>query len=159
MPMEEHLSAFGSILIFTIVAMLFVVAGLITARFIRPNRPNPDKSSIYESGEETVGSAWGQFNIRFYVLALVFILFDVEIIFLFPWAMVFGNAELIHGTNGLWGKFAISEMFVFIGILALGLAYVWRKGYLDWASEGRPKQETYVSPIPIDAYKKYLNSL
>ncbi len=157
--MDIHLSSFGSALIFLIGGALFVIAGLTTASLLRPNRPNVEKMTIYESGEDTIGSAWGQFNARFYVIALVFILFDVEIVFLFPWATVFGDAFINSSTGGLWGKIAIFEMFLFLAILVLGLAYVWAKGYLDWASDRRsisPSTKTE-NTIPIEAYKKYLD--
>ena len=157
--MEVHLSAFGSALIFLIGGILFVVAGLTTASILRPSRPNAEKLTIYESGEDTIGSAWGQFNARFYVIALVFILFDVEIVFLFPWATVFGDAFLNSATNGLWGNIAIFEMFMFLLILVLGLAYVWAKGYLDWASDRKITEISKKAEpaIPLEAYKKYLD--
>jgi len=80
------------------------------------------KNSTYECGEEAVGSAWVKFNIRFYVVALIFIIFDVEVVFLFPWATIFKPL----------GAFALVEALVFAGILILGLAYAWVKGDLDW---------------------------
>jgi NADH-quinone oxidoreductase subunit A len=94
-----------------------------------------------------------QFNAKFYVVALIFILFDVELVFLFPWATVFGNATLIEQTNGLWGWFTLAEMFIFVGILALGLAYVWAKGYLDWV---KPDLRTpkFKSKVPIEMYEQ-----
>ncbi len=133
--------------------MVFVLGGLLTARLIRPHRPNVEKLSTYESGEEPVGTAWGQFNVRFYIVALVFILFDVELVFLFPWATVFGQKELIAATDGLWGWFALSEMFLFIAILALGLAYVWAKGYLNWEKPEEMKS-TYKGVVPKELYDK-----
>ncbi|MGE0930373.1 NADH-quinone oxidoreductase subunit A [Peijinzhouia sedimentorum] len=157
--METHLSSFGAAIIFMIGGALFVIAGLFTSSLLRPNRPNAEKLTIYESGEDTIGSAWGQFNARFYVIALVFILFDVEIVFLFPWATVFGDAVLNNATDGLWGNIAIFEMFLFLAILVLGLAYVWAKGYLDWASDKGNKVATVKSEsaIPMEAYSKYLD--
>jgi NADH-quinone oxidoreductase subunit A len=128
----QQLSDFGIILLFIIGALAFVALVLGLARLIRPNRPNPEKLSSYECGEEPIVSANGQFNLRFYIIALIFILFDVELIFLFPWATVFGQKALIDQTQGLWGRFALIEMFVFVGILILGLAYAWVKGHLDW---------------------------
>ena len=151
--MEPAISDFGEILLFIVGGIIFVLGGLMTAWLIRPNRPNIEKLATYESGEEPAGTAWGQFNIRFYIIALVFILFDVEIIFLFPWATVFGQKELIEATDGLWGWFALVEMFVFIGILALGLAYVWAKGYLDWVKPANIRS-TYKGVVPKELYKK-----
>jgi NADH-quinone oxidoreductase subunit A len=126
------LSEFGKILVFIVGATLFVLVALAVSYLIRPKRPNAEKLSTYECGEEAIGSAWRFFNIRFYIVALIFILFDVEIVFLFPWATVFGRKELHDATQGSWTWFAIAEMFIFIFILGLGLAYVWAKGYLDW---------------------------
>lgn len=155
--MEVHLSDFAYILLFVLGGVLFILGGLFTAYLIRPDRPNPEKLSIYESGEETIGSARGSFNARFYILALMFILFEVEILFLFPWSTVFGRADLIKGTDGLWAKVAIFEMYLFIGILVLGLAYVWAKGYLDWAKTAPKKNEIEpITHIPREAYSKYL---
>jgi NADH-quinone oxidoreductase subunit A len=155
--MDFHLSNFTTVLLFLITAVLFLTAGFTTAWLIRPHRPNEEKLSTYESGEDTLGSAWTPFNARFYVLALVFILFEVEILFLFPWSVIFGQAELIEATEGLWAKIAITEMFLFIGILLLGLAYVWAKGYLDWA---KPQDKGTVTAkdkkIPLEAYQHYL---
>ncbi|MFT4033147.1 MAG: NADH-quinone oxidoreductase subunit A [Siphonobacter sp.] len=152
------ISDFGYILLFFITAVIFLVAMLGIARLIRPARPNIEKLATYESGEEPLGNANIQFNIRFYSIALIFLLFDVELVFLFPWATVFGQESLIRETNGLWGWFSLTEMFIFIGILALGLAYAWRKGHLDWARP-KPNVATVQSKIPSDLYgsvnKKY----
>ncbi len=147
------ISDFGSVLLFLIAGILFLAIMLAIARFIRPARPNEEKLSTYESGEEPVGNANVQFNIRFYSIALIFLLFDVELVFLFPWATVFGQESLIQETNGRWGMFALLEMFLFIGILALGLAYAWRKGHLDWV---RPQAKvTHIpSKVPTDLYGK-----
>ncbi len=100
-------------------------------KVLAPNNPNPEKLSSYECGEEPTGSAWLPFNSRFYVIALVFLLFDVEMVFVFPWAIVFGSHEMNNADNR-WGALALTEMFAFLGILILGLVYVWVKGDLDW---------------------------
>jgi NADH-quinone oxidoreductase subunit A len=104
---------------------------LVTNRFLAPSNPNYEKQTSYECGEEPTGSAWLPFNSRFYVIALVFLLFDVEMVFVFPWATVFGNREIIQ-LDERWGWVSLAEMFIFLGILIVGLAYVWRKGDLDW---------------------------
>jgi NADH-quinone oxidoreductase subunit A len=116
------LSDFGIILLFFIIGFVFVGIGLATAMLVRPNKPNPIKNATYECGEELLGPSWVKFNIRFYVVALAFLLFDVEVVFLFPWAVVF---------KGL-GWFAFTEMVVFVLILMAGLAYLWGKGDLEW---------------------------
>jgi NADH-quinone oxidoreductase subunit A len=147
------LSDFGVILLFILAAFAFLSLILFGAKLLRVDRPNVEKNSTYESGEEPIGNANIQFNIRFYVIALVFVLFDVELVFLFPWATVFGRADLIAETGGLWGWFALGEAFLFVGILALGLAYVWVKGYLDWVKP-QPKVPTVDTRIPTDLYQQ-----
>lgn len=149
---ENYLSAFGEVLLYIIGGILFVLVALFTSSLLRPNRPNAQKLSTYESGEEAISSAWTQFNSRFYILALIFLLFEVEILFLFPWATIFANKELMQETNGKWGWFAVIEVVVFILILALGLAYAWVNGHLDWIKpDPRPTQMT--SPVPKDLYQ------
>ncbi len=151
---QTNLSEFGTLLIFILGALVFAVVGLTASKLLRPNRPNFEKLTTYESGEDTVGSAWGQFNVNFYLVALIFLLFEVEIIYLFPWAIIFGDKELIESTNWSWAWFALTEMFIFIFILALGLAYAWRKGYLDWVKP-QPVSTAYKSKIPNSAYEKF----
>lgn len=150
---DTALSGFGVILLFIVGGGIFVTIALLTAKMIRPDRPNEEKLTTYECGEDPSGSAWGQFNSRFYIIALIFILFDVEIVFLFPWATVFGQKELIEGTQGLWGWFSLVEMFLFIGVLAMGLAYAWAKGFLDWIKP-QVSKPVYQSHIPRELYDK-----
>ncbi|WKN32685.1 NADH-quinone oxidoreductase subunit A [Porifericola rhodea] len=150
---DTQLSAFSVILLFIVGSGIFVSIALLTAKMIRPDRPNAEKNTTYECGEDPSGSAWGQFNFRFYIVALIFILFDVEIVFLFPWATVFGQKTLIEGTHGLWGWFSLVEMLIFIGILSLGLAYAWAKGFLDWIKPQVNKPE-YNSHIPKELYDR-----
>ena len=121
-PSADLLIQYAGVLVFllTIVGLLAFV--LVLWKLIRPQRASVEKATTYECGEEPVGSAWVQFNIRFYVFALIFIVFDVEAVFLLPWAVVF--REL--------GALAYVEGLVFIGILVVALAYVWRKGDLAW---------------------------
>lgn len=147
------LSDFGIILLFILAGLAFISTMLFVGKFLRPNRPNEEKLSTYESGEEPMGNANVQFNIRFYVVALIFVLFDVELVFLFPWATVFGQADLIAETNGLWGWFSLAEMFIFVGLLALGLAYAWAKGYLDWVRP-QPKTPVVSSNVPAEMYER-----
>lgn len=118
---------------------------------MRPDRPNEQKLETYESGEQPVSNAWPQFNMRFYIVALIFILFEVEIIFLFPWATVFADKKLIEETNGAWGWFSLAEMIIFILILALGLAYAWVNGLFDWV---KPVSKTndFESVVPKELY-------
>jgi NADH-quinone oxidoreductase subunit A len=120
------LTEFGKILLFFIIGVIFVGIGILAAKIVAPSKPNPIKNSTYECGEETIGPSWIKFNFRFYIIALVFLLFDVEVVFLFPWAVVFKSL----------GWFAFIEMIVFVVILIVGLVYVWGKGDLSW---DRPK--------------------
>ena len=121
--MQPQLTEFGNALLFIIVGIVFACGGLFTWYMVRPHRPNNQKNTPYECGEEAIGTPWGNFNIRFYIIAIIFILFDVEVVFLFPWALVFGNENLIKYSNGLWGWFSLIEMMIFVSVLALGLAY------------------------------------
>ncbi len=148
----SQISEFGKILIFLITGIILVALVFFVNKLIAPNKPNPEKLTSYECGEEPTGNAWLPFNSRFYVIALVFLLFDVEMIFIFPWATVFGNHEII-ATDARWGWFSLAEMFIFLGILILGLAYVWRKGDLDWIKP-KPTVPTTNSSIPASLYEK-----
>ncbi len=123
-----------TVLIFASVGLVFVFANLIIASVLRPKRTVTEGLEIYECGEETIGEAWVRFDIRYYTVALVYVIFAVEIAFLFPWAIVLRESLLGEGAAaGLGiGVFALVEGFVFIAILFLGLAYVWVKGDLDW---------------------------
>lgn len=147
-----YLSDFGTLLLFLIGGALFILLGLFAARLIRPHRPNAEKLATFECGEEPVGPSWVQFNPRFYVIALIFIIFDVELAFMFPWAVVFGNRQLIEVSQGYWGWFALVEITIFIGILGLGLAYAWTKGHLDWIKPKPSIPESH-SPVPADLYR------
>jgi NADH-quinone oxidoreductase subunit A len=123
-----------NVLVFTAVGFVFVFATLIVAAILRPKRKTDTGLETYECGEETIGSAWLQFDIRYYTVALVYLIFAVEIAFLFPWALVLKDAMAGVGAaagTGI-GIFALVEGFLFIAILFLGLAYVWAKGDLNW---------------------------
>lgn len=150
---QESVSEFGEVLLFLIGGVVFILIAFLVSKLVRPNRPNAQKLSTYESGEQAISSAWTQFNIRFYVVALIFILFEVELVFLFPWATVFSRKELINETNGLWGWFSFAEMLIFILILALGLAYAWVNGLLDWVKPDQ-KSSDYKSIVPKELYEK-----
>ena len=121
-PGTSFLSAHAAIGVFLAVAVGFLVVNLLVWKVIRPSRYSEEKLTTYECGENPTGSAWIQFNIRFYVFALIFIVFDVEAVFLLPWAVVF--REL--------GPLAFIEGLVFIAILVVALAYVWRKRAVGW---------------------------
>jgi NADH-quinone oxidoreductase subunit A len=143
---------FGYVAAFLLAGIAFLGLILTLASFIRPNRPNEEKLSTYESGEEPIGNANTRFNPRFYVIALLFVLFEIELIFLFPWAVVFNQKSLREIP--FWTTYAIWEMILFVGMLTIGLAFAWRRGYLNWE---KPIQETsdIDSPIPKDAYQRF----
>ncbi len=116
------LTDFGIVLIFFIIGVMFVGVGFFVSALVRPSNPTPEKLTTYESGEEPIGSPWVQFNARFYIIALAFLIFEVELVFLFPWAVVFKRL----------GWYAFGAMTFFVLILILGLVYDWAKGYLEW---------------------------
>ena len=112
----------ASVLLYVVLSIMFVVASLVAGSLLRPKRPYAQKTSTYECGEDTIGSSFVQFNVRFYVVALIFLIFDVEVAALFPWTTVFKSI----------GPLAFIEISIFIGILLVGFAYVWVKGDLEW---------------------------
>ena len=122
LPSSGFLTAYAAVLAFLVVAIAFLAVNLLVWKVIRPSRFSEEKLTTYECGENPVGSAWIQFNIRFYVFALIFIVFDVEAVFLLPWAVVFRQLGVLAYIEGL----------VFIAILVVALAYVWSKGDLEW---------------------------
>lgn len=118
-----NLDSFAPVGIFLTLGVVFVLVTLAIAKLIRPHRPSDAKLASYECGEQPIGTAWIQYNPRFYIFALLFVIFDVEVIFLFPWAVAYQSL----------GLFALVEMLIFIGILIIGLAWAWKKGVLKWA--------------------------
>jgi len=152
MESTAPVSDFGEVLIFLIGGITFIILALTVSRMLRPNRPNDEKLATYESGEEPVSAAWTQFNVRFYIIALIFILFEVEIVLLFPWATVFADPRLMEQTQGAWGIFAVVEALLFIIILGLGLAYAWNKGFLTWVKPS-PKATPHDSPVAPELYQ------
>ena len=121
--MSEFLRSYLTVAIFTGAAVLMVGAMLGVGRVLRPTRSQPQKLINYESGVDPVGTGWSQSQVRYYIFALLFVMFDVEAVFIFPWAI---RLEAL-------GVFGLVEMIVFILILALGLLYAWRKKVLRWA--------------------------
>lgn len=118
---------FANVLVFTALAFLLVGGMLALGRLLRPSNPEHLKLTTYECGEPPTGNAWINFNIRFYLVALVFVIFDVEIAFIYPVAAVF--KEWVTSGRAL---FALAEIGIFLGILFVGLVYVWAKGDLEW---------------------------
>jgi len=122
---------YATVFIFILVGFVFAGIALGVAKLLRPSNPSPAKMTTYECGELPIGSSWVRFNVRFYLVALFFIVFDVEVLFLFPWAVVFKQLYPVKGM----GPIVFWEMIIFLAILALGLAYVWVKGDLNWVKK------------------------
>lgn len=116
--MTEYLA----VLIFIFAGIGIVLFTFLLSRVFRPINPYHEKNINYECAENPVGTSWVKFNNRFYIFALIFVIFDVEVVFLFPWAVVFGQL----------GLYALIEMVIFIAILFFGIFYAWRKGALKW---------------------------
>ena len=121
-PVSEFLRSYLTVVVFGAAAIVMVGAMLGVGSLLRPKRPQPQKYLTYESGVDPVGSMWSQSEVRYYFFALLFVMFDVEAVFIFPWAT----------RLEAYGTFGLVEMIVFIVILALGLLYAWRKGVLRW---------------------------
>jgi NADH:ubiquinone oxidoreductase subunit 3 (subunit A) len=119
---SEFLRDYLTIGVFFAFAVVLLLAVLSLGKAIRPSRPQPEKYLPYESGVDPVGDGWSQSQIRYYIFALLFVLFDVEAVFIFPWAT----------RLEIYGVFGLVEMVVFIVVLSLGLVYAWRKGVLRW---------------------------
>jgi NADH-quinone oxidoreductase subunit A len=120
--MSAFLRDYLTVAIFGALAMVFVAGLIAIGGLVRPTRPQPEKYTTYESGVDPVGFGWSQSQIRYYIYALLFVLFDVEAVFVFPWATRLETYQV----------FGLVEMLIFIVILALGLLYAWRKGLLKW---------------------------
>lgn len=120
--MSEFLRSYLTVAIFGGVACALVGVMLGVGSLLRPNRPQPQKYISYESGVDPVGEGWSQSNVRYYIFALLFVMFDVEAVFIFPWAT----------RLEAYGLFGLIEMAIFVFVLLLGLLYAWRKGVLRW---------------------------
>ena len=125
--LDDYFRQYGLIAIFAVVALvvpssMLLVSWLFSKVRIRPEKPDPIKLDIYECGMQTIGGKWGQFNFRYYMYALLFVIFDVQVIFVYPWAVRFGNL----------GLFALIEMMGFMLVLIVGWVYAWRKHDLEW---------------------------
>jgi len=134
------------IFVFLLFGVVFVVATVsLLSRLFRPRAApadEPAKSETYECGEPAVGSSWVRFDIRFYTVALIFLIFDVEVAFLYPWAVIFDDLQ----GDGL-GLFVFLEMFVFLAILVVGFVYCWKKGDLDWVKSKESTSPPGTAPL------------
>jgi NADH-quinone oxidoreductase subunit A len=110
------------VFIFVLIIVIAMPAALIFAKLVRPSKPNANKSMAYECGVDPIGDSRGRYTVRFYIVAILFVVFDVETIFLFPWAVQYKQL----------GLFGLVEMMVFLGILIAGYVWVWKKGALEW---------------------------
>jgi NADH-quinone oxidoreductase subunit A len=119
----EYYISYAAVAAVAVVILLFGGGTLIAWRMLRPSRPTSEKLEIYECGIDPVGETWKQPHARYYIFAFLFAIFDVELLFLFPWAVVYEQIGLL----------AVVEMILFVGILGAGLAYAWRRKVLDWA--------------------------
>ncbi|MFM7068136.1 MAG: NADH-quinone oxidoreductase subunit A [Actinomycetes bacterium] len=122
-PLSDLLRSYLTVGIFASLGFVLVGLLLLLSWLVRPTRPQAQKYISYESGVDPVGDMWSQSQIRYYIFALLFVMFDVEAVFIFPWAT---RVET-------YGVFGLVEMLIFIGVLLLGLVYAWRKGVLRWA--------------------------
>ncbi len=122
----SELAKYLPIVFLGIFAVLFAAVNLALTHLLGPKKPTRAKLSVYESGVQPVGDARQRFTIRFDLIAMLFIIFDIEVVFLYPWAVVFKKMSETNGT------FILVEMLVFIGILLLGYIYAWKKGGLTW---------------------------
>ena len=118
----EYLTRYLPILLFILVALAFGVATLLLSYLFQPKYPEPEKLTTYECGSEPFSDARMPFPVRYYIFAMLFVIFDIEVIFLYPWAVVFTKIELI----------GLIEMLVFIGLFLVAYVYAWRKGALEW---------------------------
>ena len=112
--------------IFVIGGVGMALGGLLVGKLVRPQLPNPEKVAAYECGEPAIGTSWVQFDLRFYVVALVFLVFDVEIALFYPWAVVYGSGDRLTRVVALY------DMLFFFGLIVVGFLYLWRFGYLAW---------------------------
>lgn len=122
--MGGYLGSYATLGLLLAVGVLFFVVAMTANRLLRTNRPSAAKSTTYECGLDPVGGDWAQAQIRYYVYAYLYVLFAVEAVFLFPWAVIFDDPG--------FGMTAVVEMGIFVGVLALGLLYAWRKRVLRW---------------------------
>ena len=125
-----------SITLFAGFGAAFVLINLMMGAVVRPKVPNPEKSAVYECGEPSIGTSWVQFDLRFYIVALVFLIFDVEVALFYPWAVAYGSAAELAAKlrieRAQIRQVALVDMLFFFGVLLVGFAYLWRFGYLDW---------------------------
>lgn len=165
------------IFLFAVAGTLIVLAPMLIGRLVRPTLPTPEKDAVYECGEPTIGSSFVQFDLRFYTVALLFIVFDVEVAFFFPWATLYGGSmqladtqlsqearaevshSLLNNARGYpegitaesalqLGQLAFVDILVFFGVLLVGFAYVWKRGDLEWIRAASNSSAARANPPP-----------
>ena len=124
--------------LFAALGLIICFGGLIVGWIVRPRVKHPEKQAIYECGEPTIGPGWVQFDLRFYAVALVFVIFDIEVALFWPWAVVFGQGD--HQVK----MAAVVDMLFFFGVVVVGFLYLWRYGYLDWVRDTSAQGEDSV---------------
>jgi NADH-quinone oxidoreductase subunit A len=122
MAMNLYENSYLIVAVFFVLGLLLPVLSLTAGKILRPNKPSKEKATTYESGIDPFQESWVQFNVRYYIFALLFVIFDVETVFLYPWAVAYEKL----------GIFALAEMFIFIIMLLIGLIYAWKKKVLKW---------------------------
>src|SRR5262245_22613507 len=166
------------LLIFMAAGLTLLAANLVIGRLVRPEKPSAAKAEVYECGEQPIGDAWVQFDLRFYVVALLFVIFDVELAFFFPWAVVFGSAtRAANGPNEAriqaakemqpqgvptgnpappdpaasrtLAWLAFADIMVFFGVLLVGFAYLWRRGDLEWVRSTAAQSESVSASVSV----------
>ncbi len=129
---DTNIELVWGVLLFMVAGFLMAFGVLVVGRLLRPTLDHPEKAAVYECGEPTVGESWVQFDLRFYVVALVFIIFDVEIALFWPWAVVFGSADASTALGAAVKTIALYDMLFFFGVVVAGFLFLWKFGYLDW---------------------------
>jgi len=137
------------ILIFAGSGLAFIVVTLLVSRWISPKNPNAEKNAIYESGEESIGNYWPRVSNGYFIIALLFVLFEIEVVLLFPIAAVFGKSKDIEQAILFWGA-----ILGFLAILIVGLAYAWVNGHLDWMKP-KPEKHHFKGQVPTQRYEEF----
>jgi len=144
----DSLSLVVGLLLFVAAGAAIILGALLLGRLIRPKAPNPDKAAPYECGELPVGTSWIQFDLRFYVVALVFVIFDVEVALFYAWAVVYGGGAhpgASMETLAQMRRGAMIDMLFFFGVVVVGFLYLWKYGYLGWVRTSGRKAGSRVS--------------
>ena len=146
---DLEVAQYGSALLLMVLAVALTLGLIALSHLVSPHNPTLEKQLSYECGEDPIGTAWLRFNIRFYIVALVFVLFDVELALIYPVAVIFKSLTL--GVDWQPAAIVFGELFFFIGVLFLGLVYVWQKGDLGWIRSFRTPTEQGLQSWKVEA--------